>query len=286
MPTPPPWWIDTHVAPDEALTRALSSGQSAIASEPSAIASVSRYGEATEPESRWSRPITIGALISPGGDHLVEPQPGDVALAVAEPADPGRQPLERDLVLGGADPALQVVVLREQLEDGAVGGGDVLRVAGERGPAERALALAEQRPDVGGHEAGEGERALVAALAGLVADRVAVVEDLGAGVQEADHRLDVLGHRGPRPVGELLGLLLRRSRASRRGRRPRAGRLSGSCARGLVGDDVDLHAAAQQLGEHRRRRCRPARPTAAAGRAWRPGSARRASSRSSATSSR
>ena len=65
MPTPPPWWIDTHVAPDEALTSALSSGQSAIASEPSAIASVSRYGEATEPESRWSRPITIGALISP-----------------------------------------------------------------------------------------------------------------------------------------------------------------------------------------------------------------------------
>jgi G:T/U-mismatch repair DNA glycosylase len=29
------------------------------------MASVSRYGEATEPESRWSRPITIGALISP-----------------------------------------------------------------------------------------------------------------------------------------------------------------------------------------------------------------------------
>ena len=65
MPTPPPWWMDTQVAPDAALTSALSSGQSAMASEPSAIASVSRYGEATEPESRWSRPITIGALISP-----------------------------------------------------------------------------------------------------------------------------------------------------------------------------------------------------------------------------
>jgi hypothetical protein len=42
----------THVAPDEVFTRAFSSGQSAIASEPSIIASVSRYGEATEPESR------------------------------------------------------------------------------------------------------------------------------------------------------------------------------------------------------------------------------------------
>ena len=65
MPTPPPWWIDTQVAPDAVLTSAFSSGQSAIASEPSAIASVSRYGEATLPQSRWSRPITIGALTSP-----------------------------------------------------------------------------------------------------------------------------------------------------------------------------------------------------------------------------
>ena len=65
MPTPPPWWMDTHDAPDAVLTNALSSGQSAIASEPSAIASVSRYGEATDPESRWSRPITIGADTSP-----------------------------------------------------------------------------------------------------------------------------------------------------------------------------------------------------------------------------
>ena len=40
-------------------------GQSAIASEPSAIDSVSRYGEATEPASRWSRPMTIGAATSP-----------------------------------------------------------------------------------------------------------------------------------------------------------------------------------------------------------------------------
>ncbi len=65
IPTPPPWWIDTHVAPDAVLANALSSGQSAMASEPSAIDSVSRYGEATEPESRWSRPMTTGADSSP-----------------------------------------------------------------------------------------------------------------------------------------------------------------------------------------------------------------------------
>lgn len=65
MPTPPPWWMETQEAPEATLTMAFSSGQSAIASEPSSIASVSRYGEATEPQSRWSRPITIGADSSP-----------------------------------------------------------------------------------------------------------------------------------------------------------------------------------------------------------------------------
>jgi len=52
MPTPPPWWIETHVAPLAVFSSALSSGQSATASEPSFIASVSRLGLATEPESR------------------------------------------------------------------------------------------------------------------------------------------------------------------------------------------------------------------------------------------
>ena len=61
MPTPPPWCSETQLAPQAVLSSALSSGQSAMASEPSRIPSVSRLGEATEPVSRWSRPITIGA---------------------------------------------------------------------------------------------------------------------------------------------------------------------------------------------------------------------------------
>src|SRR6266852_2863943 len=57
--------IETHDAPLAVLSRALRSAQSATASEPSRIFSVSRKGEATEPQSRWSRPITIGAFNSP-----------------------------------------------------------------------------------------------------------------------------------------------------------------------------------------------------------------------------
>ena len=65
IPTPPPWWTLTQVAPAATLTSAFRIGQSAIASDPSRIASVSRYGEATEPASRWSRPITTGAVTLP-----------------------------------------------------------------------------------------------------------------------------------------------------------------------------------------------------------------------------
>ena len=77
-------------APAAVLISALSSGQSATASEPSRIASVSRCGEATEPASRWSRPITIGARSSPEATISLKRSPAQVALAVAEPADARR----------------------------------------------------------------------------------------------------------------------------------------------------------------------------------------------------
>jgi hypothetical protein len=44
--------METQVAPEAVLTSALSNGQSAMASDPSSMDSVSRYGEATDPLSR------------------------------------------------------------------------------------------------------------------------------------------------------------------------------------------------------------------------------------------
>ena len=75
MPTPPPWWMETQWAPAAVFTSALSIGQSAMASEPSAIASVSRYGEATLPASRWSRPITIGPRSVPLATRRLKASP-------------------------------------------------------------------------------------------------------------------------------------------------------------------------------------------------------------------
>ena len=117
-----------------------------------------------------------------------------MALVVAQPANTCRQALELHVLLGGVEPVVQVLVVREELLERLVGDLDVLRVAGECCPAERAQALTEERADVGRDEARELEGALVAGLAGLVADGVAVVEDLGTLVLEFHHGLDLGGH--------------------------------------------------------------------------------------------
>ena len=70
-------------------------------------------------------------------DELVDREPGPGAIAVAEPADPRGQPLERDALGRQRQPALQRVVVREELEQHPVDGGDVGRIARQRGPAER-----------------------------------------------------------------------------------------------------------------------------------------------------
>ena len=75
MPTPPPWCTLTHEAPEAVLSRAFRMGQSATASLPSRMPSVSRHGEATEPASRWSRPITTGALSTPSRTMRLKRRP-------------------------------------------------------------------------------------------------------------------------------------------------------------------------------------------------------------------
>ena len=184
------------------------------------------------------------------GHHLVEAQAQPRALAVPEPADARRQPLEGDALAGRGDPARERLVLGEFLQHGAIRLGDVRGVAGERHPAEGTPSLAEQRSHVGRYEPGVGEGSLEAAQQRLRAQAVAVVEDLRAGVQEADHGGTVRGHRAAR-AGDVL---LRVARAQRVGLGQ--GHAVGDVAvervvgARLVGDDVGLEAAREQLGQH------------------------------------
>ena len=73
MPTPPPWCTLTHDAPEDVLTSALRMGQSAMASEPSAMPSVSRYGERHLAGLAFNDLVARGEVRAPiviGRDHL------------------------------------------------------------------------------------------------------------------------------------------------------------------------------------------------------------------------
>ena len=247
--------------------------------------SVSRLGEATEPASRWSRPMTIGAFSSPDATSSLNSQPRPRPLAVAEPADARRQPLEGDALLGHRDPAAQRLVLREELQDGPVGPPDVVGVARQGGPAEGALALAEERPDEGGHEAREVEGVGHAGRLGLRPDVVAVVEGHGARPLEGEHRPHVVGHRGHRPPrrtrrGRLPAARPPRPARGRPGRsRPaRRGRTSGRSRRRSARPDGPARAPP-------RRRCRPGRSRSPPRRRQRPGPRPSASSSESVSRS-
>ena len=136
---------------------------------------------------------------------------------------------------------------------------DVGRIARQRHPAERALALAEQRPDVGRHEPGIAERVRVAVLGRQPAQRVAVVERLGAGRAAA---------RGSRRRARSALSPTRRRYSSGSRCAQRVGLLERQPGRdvavqrvvrgGLVGDDVD--STPRRTSSGRTSAALPARP--------------------------
>jgi len=95
-----------------------------------------------------------------GANQLVERQADLGAIAVAEPADARRQPLELDALAGELEPAAEIGVVRHDLEHGGIGDGDVLGIARKSDPAEGPLPFAEERPQVERHEAHDLEARL------------------------------------------------------------------------------------------------------------------------------
>ena len=98
----------------------------------------------------------------------------------------------------------------------AIGLVDVLGIARQRHPAERSLSFAEQRADVGGHEARERERIGDALVERYRPDIVAVIERRDARFVEREHRADVRDDRSLRRGDErrvLRGVGLRRAPA-------------------------------------------------------------------------
>ena len=109
-------------------------------------------------------------------DHLVEREARLVALAQAEPADARGQPLELDAAARHLEPLREMLVLREERLHLRIRLEDVLGIAGERDPAERSLAFAEERADIRRNESGIRERIGHTFVLRDLADVVAVVE--------------------------------------------------------------------------------------------------------------
>src|SRR5690625_5075477 len=127
--------------------------------------------------------------------EIVERDPEPRPLALAEPADPGREPLEGNPLLRHRDPAPEVLILGEEFEDEFIGPVDILRITREGDPPEGALTLRKEGSDIGRNEAGEGEGILEAGIEGLATEVVAIVEGDRSPPPHLDHGLTVDPHR-------------------------------------------------------------------------------------------
>ena len=185
--------------------------------------------------------------------HVVEGEAEPVALAEPDPADPCRQALEADAGARHVEPAVQVRVVGDQFPHPGIRAVDVLRIAAQRRPAEGADAAAEQRADIGGHEAWEAEGAGQPFLLRHLPDVVAVIHHLRTTRLEVQHRLDMRDHAALRRRGDggRVAFPLRSPLRQRpAGREVAVRRVMRA---GLVGDDVGDDAAADQLREDLRR---------------------------------
>ncbi len=145
---------------------------------------------------------------------------------------------------------MQVPVVRHQFLHLCISAENVFRIAGERGPAERADAAAKERTDIGGHETGKVEGVSDAHLLCHLADVVAVVKRRHAAAPELEHGAHVNGHR----------LLRRRLDALRVAvaarvpvaERPTRGQIAGDriMRGGLVGHDIGPYPTPHELGQH------------------------------------
>ena len=158
------------------------------------------------------------------------------------------RPVNCTAARAAADPVGDRLAL-EVLEDDLVDLVDVLRVAGDREPAERADALAEERTDVALREHAHLEGVLDAQQLGARPQAVAVLEDLRPAPLELEHRADVVDQRGVGAADQLLAVARAQLVALGRGHAARhvaADRID----RRLVGDDVGRDAALEQGVQH------------------------------------
>ena len=110
------------------------------------------------------------------GDKFIEDLAHLRAFTISQPADACRKALKRYLVLRLFNPGAERFVLRKCFKDRSVCAINILGFARQCDPAERTLAVTEERSDVFGNETGNRKCVFQTVRLGLTADIVAVVE--------------------------------------------------------------------------------------------------------------
>ena len=90
---------------------------------------------------------------------------------------------------------MEVRIVRDQFLHLGIGFVDIFRIAGKRGPAERANAAAEKRADISRHKSGEGKGIFKAFIQRNLTDIIAIIERRNTAIPKLDHRFHLHLHR-------------------------------------------------------------------------------------------
>src|SRR5439155_4327531 len=137
-------------------------------------------------------------------DHFVDACSELCPLAISQPADPGGQSLELDVLLSLLNPSPKVHVVWKSVKDELVYLPDVFLVPNERRPPERTPTFTEHWSDVLLNESREFECFLQTGVIGLLSNVVAIFEDNSSLATHIDHSFD-MGHDAFASLVEILG---------------------------------------------------------------------------------
>src|SRR5207245_7412971 len=137
-------------------------------------------------------------------DHFVDACSELCSLAIAQPADPGGQSLELDVLLSLLYPSPKVHVVWKSIKDELVYLPDVFWVPDERRPPERTPTFTEHWSDVLLNESREFECFLQTGVKGLLSNVVAILEYNSSLATHIDHGFDIDHNHFASPV-EVLG---------------------------------------------------------------------------------
>src|SRR5260370_36291154 len=128
-------------------------------------------------------------------DEFVDCDAELCTLSITEPADARGQPLELNSLFREFHPARESLIFRKQVECEPIGARDVVGVAAQCNPAERAASFTKERPNVFWNETGNIKCVLDTGFLRLSANVVSIIKSHGAFSLQREHRLDMNAHR-------------------------------------------------------------------------------------------